>query len=412
MVRERFTAANSTAATTTGLEALEQRRLLSGGHGHVHEADFFTQTNLVSDALPAVNPADPHLKNAWGISNLPGSPFWVSSNEQGLALLYDGKGVKRPLEVSIPGAGGQDAAPTGQVANAGSGFVVDVKNPDGSVKASGPARFIFVGEDGGISGWNPGVDGTHAILKVDGSGDGAVFKGATLATDAGGHTFLYATDFHNGMVDVYDSNWAAQTLAKGAFTDRRLPRHYAPFGVQNIGGMIYVTYAKQDAAGHDDVPGPGKGFVDVFDMGGHLVNRLQHGSFMNSPWGVTQAPAGWGQFAGDVLVGMFGSGRIAAFDPANGKFEGLLRNEDGSALNIDGLWALTFGNGAANADPNTLYFTAGPNGESNGLFGSLTLHVRMVSGDDGGGHGRGDDDHGKHDDDEDGGGVDDDAVWN
>lgn len=402
MAEERLTAA-------TGLEPLEQRRLLSaGGHGHVHEADFFTQTNLVSDVLPAANPSDPHLKNAWGISNLPGSPFWVSSNGKGLALLYDGKGAKRPLEVAIPGAGGQDAAPTGQVANPGSGFVVDVKNPDGTVKASGPARFIFVGEDGGISGWNPGVDGTHAILKIDDSDEGAIYKGATLATDAGGHTFLYVTDFHNNSVDVYDSTWAEQTLAKGAFTDKRLPKGYAPFGVQNIGGMIYVTYAKQDAAGEDDVAGPAKGFVDVFDTSGHLVNRLQHGSFMNAPWGVAQAPADWGQFSGDVLVGMFGSGRIAAFDPASGKFEGLLRNQDGSALKIDGLWALTFGNGAANADPNTLYFTAGPNDESNGLFGSLTLHQRMVSDDDGVHPGHGDDDRDKRDDD----GVDGDAVWN
>jgi uncharacterized protein (TIGR03118 family) len=403
MVRERSTAA------TAGLEPLEQRRLLSGGHEHVHEADFFTQTNLVSDVLPAANPPDPHLKNAWGISNLPGSPFWVSSNGAGLALLYDGKGAKRPLEVVIPGAGGQDAAPTGQVANTGSGFVVDVKNPDGTVKASGPARFIFVGEDGGISGWNPVVDGTHAILKVDDSDEGAIYKGATLATDAGGHTFLYVTDFHNNGVDVYDSTWAEQDLGKGAFTDRRLPRGYAPFGVQNVGGMIYVTYAKQDKAKEDDVPGPGKGFVDVYDLTGHLVSRLQHGSFMNAPWGVAQAPAGWGQFSGDVLVGMFGSGKIAAFDPASGKFEGLLRNQDGSPVKIDGLWALTFGNGAANADPNTLYFTAGPNDESNGLFGSLTLHVRMVGDDDGGHHDHDDGDRDKHDDDD---GGDEDAVWN
>ena len=398
MVSERLT-------SSSDLEPLEQRRMLSGGHEHVHEADFFTQTNLVSDVLPAANPADPHLKNAWGISNLPGSPFWVSSNEKGLALLYDGKGVKRPLEVAIPGAGGQDAAPTGQVANAGSGFVVDVKNPDGTVKASGPARFIFVGEDGGISGWNPGVDGTHAILKIDDSKDGAIYKGATLATDTGGHTFLYVTDFHNGSVDVYDSNWAEQTLPAGAFTDRRIPKGFAPFNVQNEGGLLYVTYAKQDRAKEDDVAGPGKGFVDVFDTGGTLVGRLQHGSFMNAPWGVTQAPADWGQFSGDILVGMFGSGKIAAFN-SKGKFDGLLRNENGSPVKIDGLWALTFGNGAANADPKTLYFTAGPNDESNGLFGNLTLHPRTVSDHDDG-------DHGKHDGDDDDDRVDDDdAVWN
>ncbi|HEY7119726.1 MAG TPA: TIGR03118 family protein [Tepidisphaeraceae bacterium] len=382
------------------VESLEGRRMLSGGgDDREHERDFFTQTNLVSDTLPTKNPPDPNLKNAWGISNLPGSPFWVSSNGKGLAVLYDGTGAKTALEVAIPGAGGNDAAPTGQVANAGSGFVV--ANDDKS--KSGPAKFIFVGEDGGISGWNPTVDGTRAILKADDSKDGAIYKGATLATDKAGKTFLYVTDFHNGSVDVYDDTWAEQDLPAGAFTDRKIPKGFAPFNVQNVGGKLFVTFAKQDKDAEDDLAGPGNGFVDVFDTGGKLQMRLEHNRFMNSPWGVTQAPADWGQFSGDILVGMFGSGRIAAFDARRGKFDGLLRNKDGTPVKIDGLWALTFGNGAKNADANTLYFTAGPNDESNGLFGSLTLHKRQGhdNDDDDDDHGGRGDDGDNHNDDHD-----------
>ena len=360
------------------VEALETRRLLS------HGGDFFTQTNLVSDgSIPSVQPADPKLVNAWGISNLPGSPFWVSSNEKGLALLYDGQGVKNSLEVNIPASGGGDAAPTGNVANAGTGFVVS----EGT--KSSPAKFIFVGEDGGISGWNKDVDGTNAILKVDHNPiDGAVFKGAALG-DSAGKTYLFATDFHNGKVDVFDDTFTEQHWT-GAFSDRKIPAGFAPFNVANSGGKLYVTYAKQDADQHDDVAGAGNGFVDVYSTGGQLLGRLRHGKYFNSPWGLTQAPADWGRFSGDILVGQFGSGQIAAFDPRKGKFEGLLRNKDGSPVTIDGLWALTFGNGAKNADPKTLYFTAGPNDESQGLFGTLTLNQRPKN------------DHDKHDDDDQG----------
>jgi uncharacterized protein (TIGR03118 family) len=388
---------------SSGVEALEGRRMLSGGGGGGGEgrsADFVTQTNLVSDGAVPAALVDPKLVNPWGISNLPGGPFWVSDNGAGLATLYDGQGAKQALEVTIPGAGGGEAAPTGQVSNPGAAFLVSVVTPQG-IK-SGPAKFIFAGEDGGISGWNPNVDPTHAILKVDHTRDGAIFKGLAKG-DLGGKTYLFATDFHNARVDVFDDTFTEQHWA-GAFGDPRVPKGFAPFGVQNLNGTIYVTYAKQDADAEDDVAGRGNGFVDAFDTGGHLLGRLEHGRYFDSPWGLAQAPADWGQFAGDVLVGQFGSGQIAAFN-SRGKFDGLLRNQDGSAVKIEGLWSLTFGNGAKNADPEKLYFTAGPNDEADGLFGSLSLTQRPGHG-NGNGHGRhqDDDDHG---DDKDRG----DDVW-
>jgi uncharacterized protein (TIGR03118 family) len=389
------------AAVGCGLEMLEERRLLSGSG---HESDFVTQTNLVSDGATPAALVDPRLVNPWGISNLPGSPFWISDNGTGFATLYDGAGAKAPLEVSIPGAGGNDAAPTGQVSNTGTGFVVT------NGTKSAPALFIFAGEDGGITGWSPMVDPTHAVIANDHSFDGAIFKGLAKA-DANGQSYLYATDFHNNRVDVFDSSFTEQHWA-GAFSDRRIPKGFAPFGIQNLNGKIYVTYAKQDADAEDDVAGPGNGFVDVFDARGHLRDRLQHGKYFSSPWGLTVAPSDWGQFAGDVLVGQFGSGQIAAFS-SHGKFDGLLRNKDGSPVVIDGLWALTFGNGAKNADPEKLYFTAGPNDEADGLFGNLTLTQRdhHHDHDDNGDHGdHGDGRHHDHDDDHDNH-NDDDDVW-
>ena len=382
------------AAVGRGLEMLEGRRMLSGDNAH--HADFVTQTNLVSDGATPAALTDSKLVNPWGIANLPGSPFWVSDNKPGFATLYDGLGAKSATEVSIPGVGGADAAPTGMVANPGAAFIVT----NAAKTKSGPAKFIFAGEDGGITGWSPAVDGTHAQVAVDHSIDGAIFKGLAKG-DLDGKTYLFATDFHNGKVDVFNDSFAEQHWA-GAFTDRHIPKGFAPFGVQNLNGKIYVTYAKQDADAEDDVAGRGNGFVDAFDTGGHLLSRLKHGKYFNSPWGLAVAPADWGQFAGDVLVGQFGSGQIAAFD-GRGKFDGLLRNMDGSALKIDGLWALTFGNGAKNADPEKLYFTAGTNDEADGLFGNLALTQRAKHGDDGGhGDGRDHDDGDDADDDKDG----------
>lgn len=341
-------------------EPLETRDLMS--------STVFLQTNIISDgAIPAVNAPDPHLTNAWGLSFGPNTPFWVSANGTGLATIYNSAGVKQSLEVMIPGAAGNDPAPTGQLFNPTTDFKVSANGK------SAPAVFIFAGEDGGISGWNPTVDGTHAILEVN-STDGAVFKGVTMTT-MNGQNVLLAADFHNNRVDIFDASFHPVSMP-GAFTDRHMRKGFAPFNVQTIGDRVYVTYAKQDSDAHDDVAKAGNGFVDVFNTSGKLVKRLQHGGFLNSPWGVTAAPASWGKLAGDVLVGNFGSGQIDAFDPHSGKFRGSLHGTDGKKLTIDGLWALSFGNGNKAGDPNTLYFTAGPNGEADGLFGSLTMQSK------------------------------------
>jgi uncharacterized protein (TIGR03118 family) len=259
-------------------------------------------------------------------------------------------------------------APTGAVSNTGSHFVVS------NGTSSGPALFIFATEEGKILGWNPNVSLTQAQVAVDHSGVGAVYKGLAIASTPGGD-FLYATDFHNGRVDVFDGDFH-QVSAPGAFVDPSIPRGYAPFGIQNLGGRIFVTYAKQDAAAEDDVAGQGHGFVDMFDASGVFLGRVATHGQLNSPWGLATAPASFGRFGGDLLVGNFGDGQISAFEPqSDGTFElvGQLRTSDRKVLTIDGLWALQFGKGAANnGSTNTLFFTAGPDDEAHGLFGTIT----------------------------------------
>ena len=359
------------ASLGTTLELLEQRRLLSGGPDD-NAAGFVTQTNIVSDsaAFQPSAPLDSNFHNAWGISFGPTTPFWISTNGTNSTELYKGDGTPMNIGssniVHIPGAGGQDSAPTGQVFNGGSGFSVGTDANHNPL----PAKFIFAGEDGGISGWNPQVDPHNAVLKVDNSASGTVYKGLAMAT-ANGNTYLYAADFHNNRIDVFDSNWQPAHLA-GNFTDRHIPNGFAPFNVQMLNGNLYVTYAKQDDVAHDDVPGAGNGFVDVFNTSGQLVRRFDHGGFLNSPWGLSVAPSSWGHLAGDVLVGQFGSGKIDIFSP-RGDFRGFLKGADHKPLVIDGLWALTPGNGAT-GDTQKIYFSAGPNSEADGLFGSLTFN--------------------------------------
>jgi uncharacterized protein (TIGR03118 family) len=366
------------------VEPLEQRRLLSGGHDN---NIIVTQTNLVSDGVVATaNPPDADLKNAWGISFGPGTPFWISDNGTHQTTLYDQNGVKQALKVAIPGDGGQDSAPTGQSFN-----------PTGDFKVTGPvgtdkALFIFAGEDGGISGWSPNADPANAILEVKQANQGSIFKGMTLGVN-NGQNLLYATDFHNGKVDVFDGTWQAVNIP-GAFTDPRIPAGFAPFNIQNLGGKLYVTYAKQDADAEDDVAGRGNGFVDVYSTGGALLQRFKHVKALNSPWGLAVAPPSFGNLAGDTLVGQFGSGQIAAFD-SRGHFDGVLRDASHHTLTIDGLWAITPGGSGKDGDPNTLYFTAGPNDEADGIFGSLTPTVVK----DNGHHGdNGDNNHDGDDD--------------
>ena len=238
---------------------------------------------------------------------------------------------------------------------------------------SGPSLFIFTAEDGTLSGWNPKVDLTNAILTVDNSASGAVYKGLALGS-SGSQNFLFATNFNAGVVDVYDANfhWVR------SFTDKKLAHTcplsgqcYAPFGIRNIGGLLYVTFALQKPDKHDDMAGPGHGFVDVFNTNGHLLKRLIAHGALNSPWGLALAPSDFGRFSHALLVGNFGNGWSNAFDPDSGAFLGSLKDKHGNPIAIDGLWALTFGNGARAGETDTLFFTAGPNEESHGLFGSI-----------------------------------------
>ena len=318
------------------------------------------QVNLVSDIPGLALVTDTNLVNAWGISFSPTSPFWISDNGTGKATLYavtnDAQGIvhvaKQGLEVNIPG----DGNPTGQLFDGAGHFRGDI--------------FIFASEDGTISGWRPAL-GTNAEVLVTRSS--AVYKGITMASMASGPVLL-AANFSEGMVDAYDTNL---TLV-AQFADPRAPAGYAPFNVTTVAGMIFVTFAKQDEAKHDDVQGRGHGLIDVFNPATQMFHRFATGSDaggrlqqINSPWGVALAPNTFGEHAGQLLVGNFGSGNISAFD-AEGNFRGLLEGTRGVPVVIDGLWALTFGNGGRGGRTDTLYFTAGPDDESHGLFGSLS----------------------------------------
>lgn len=320
-------------------------------------ADGFTQTNLVSDIPGLAATTDPDLVNPWGVSFSSGSPFWVSDNGTGLATLYQGDGTKLGLVVTVPSPDFGTAAPTGQVFNSSSSFNGDI--------------FIFATEGGTITGWRGGLGTTAEILYNPGTS--AVYKGLAIGTTPNG-TYLYATDFHNNFITVLPGTGAP--ALPGTFTDPNLPAGYAPFNIQNIGGKLYVTYAVQDAAKHDDVAGPGNGIVDVFDLQGNFLQRLISNGPLNSPWGMTIAPTGFGNFGGDLLVGNFGDGTINAFDPSTGKFLGQLDGTNGMPLVNLGLWDLSFGNGANKFSTDALYFTAGIPGdgmvEDHGLFGSVT----------------------------------------
>jgi uncharacterized protein (TIGR03118 family) len=330
-----------------------------------HAIGHYGRHDLVSDIPGAAQLLDPSLVNAWGLAFGPATPAWVADNGTDVSTLYAGAVggtavTKRPLTVSIPGG-----APTGTVYNGSSGFVV------GTGKSTGPALFLFASESGTITGWNPAVPppppSTAAQVAVTEAG--AIFKGLAIADTATGPQ-LYAADFHNGDVDVWDASFAPVTRP-GAFRDPALPRGYAPFGIQAVNGDIVVAYAKQDAAAKDEVAGPGKGFVDVYDTAGVLLRRFAAHGPLNAPWGIALAPQGFGAASGALLIGNFGDGRINAYDPVSGRFLGALRGGGGRPLAIDGLWALAFGNGVIGTH-RTLLFTAGPADESHGLFGSIT----------------------------------------
>src|SRR6266576_3740687 len=327
-------------------------------------ARFYAQHNLISDGAVSADHVDAALVNAWGLVASATSPWWVADNGTDSSTLYNGNtGATLALRVGVA------SAPTGVVFNGGASFVVT------NGAASGPARFIFATESGAILGWNPAVVGSRAVVAVDNSGAGAVYKGLAITATAGGDR-LYATNFHAGTVDVFD---AAFHPVPGGFSDAALPPGYAPFGIRNLGGTIYVTYALQDADQHDDVAGVGHGFVDAFDTQGNLLRRVASRGRLNSPWGLAVAPSDFGAVSGGLLVGNFGDGHINAFDPhrfqGNGQLrqQGQLHAADGRPIAIDGLWALAFGNGAAAGPTNALFFTAGPFGEQHGLFGKLVV---------------------------------------
>jgi uncharacterized protein (TIGR03118 family) len=325
----------------------------------------YVQRNLVSDGFVPAEHTDANLVNPWGIAFNPSAFAWVADNGGNVSTLYDGAGQPQSLVVAIPAPGSADGgAPTGVVFNASAGFVVHKD------KASGPSRFLFATEDGLIAGWSPAADATHALVAVDRSAAGAVYKGIALGAGGSGQ-LLYATDFHNARVDVFDANFNPAGLMANAFADRRIPAGFAPFGIQAIGGDVYVTYAKQDAQRHDDVAGAGLGYVDVYDADGHLLHRVASRGALNAPWGIALAPAGFGPFGGSLLIGNFGDGRINAYDPVFRFPLGGLRGSDHRPIQIQGLWGIAFGNGFSDQPADTLFFAAGPGGEAHGLYGRL-----------------------------------------
>jgi uncharacterized protein (TIGR03118 family) len=365
----------ATAALAAGLGTAPLGGAYASGSGYM-------QNNLISNntaTIPAAH-EDPTLLNPWGIAFFPGGPFWINDNGSGLSALYQGNGkgflgMNPAPSVTIPTPSSTGtSAPTGIVANSSFGFVLKGN--------SMPALFIFDTEDGTISAWNlplgvsPMGASTMAELEVDNSAEpcangttGAVYKGLALGANSTG-VFLYATNFRCGTVDVFDSTFTPATLT-GNFQDSHIPSGFAPFGIANILGNLVVTYAEQNATKHDDVAGPGNGFVDVFDTNGNLIERLVKHGHLNSPWGIALAPANFGSLSGKLLIGNFGDGRINAYEPVTGQFVDEVQDANGKAITIDGLWSLTFG-GAAASDPGSLYFTAGPNGETDGLFGEIS----------------------------------------
>jgi len=377
------------AATVIAVAAVPATVLADDDDSPMHR-DLYVVTPLVSNLTNKASIQDPVLQNAWGIAFSPaGSPFWVNDNQNGCSTLYLGNGTKIGLQVSIP--------LPGNVVAAGSCHAVDPKNPLNPAPAAPtgiiwnpsasflvpgttiPAVFIFDTEDGTVSAWAGGLSPpTNAVLAVDNSATpsaagGAVYKGLAFGLSAKGG-LLYATNFRAGTVDVFGPSATGgkytPVATDGGFVDPKLPTGYAPFGIANIDGDLFVSYAKQNASKHDDEAGPGRGFVDVFDTDGHLLRRFASGGSLDSPWGMTRASFAFGRLSGKILIGNFGNGRISAFDN-DGQFVEELKGSQDRPLVIDGLWDLTLGGGGSSSS-DTLFFSAGPNGETNGLFGTIT----------------------------------------
>jgi uncharacterized protein (TIGR03118 family) len=354
----------------------------------------YTQTNLVSNAAGLAPVTDPQLVNAWGLSRGSGSPWWVSDQATGLSTLYNGAGAKQSLVVTIPPS---DPTNTNTPTGSPTGTIFNGSTTDFLLAPGAPATFLFSTLDGTIAGWNANVavaqgsapPSTHAVTVAK-TTDGSSYTGLTVAFIEG-KPFLYAANFAQGRVDVYDNTFKLVKMSDDSksdhnfFTDNRLPRGFAPFNVQAIGNDIVVTYALQQQGSPREADGPGLGYVDIYSSTGQLLQRLEHGDWLNAPWGVALAPLDFGKFSHSLLIGQFAgggatqsSGFIAAYDLATGNFEGLLQDANGNPLAVNGIWALSPGNvspgnaDAAAAPAAEMYFTAGPNQGAGGLFGYLT----------------------------------------
>jgi uncharacterized protein (TIGR03118 family) len=329
-------------------------------------------SNLVSNGAMTAATTDTNLINPWGIVFAPNAPVWVANNGTPTSTLYDGTGRKQALVVTIPSGANGDPGATGIVVNPST---TDFTISNGTVTA--PARFIFDGEGGTITGWAPSVNATNAIIAYDDAAGGAVYKGLAVATDSGGANHLYATDFKNNKVDVFDKSYQKVTVT-GGFTDSQLPSGYAPFGIQalTVGGAtrIFVSYAQQVTGSTNNANGAGLGLVNVFDTQGTLVTRLVPvGGKLNAPWGMAIAPANFGTLSDTLLVGNFGDGTINAYNATSGAFVATLSDSNGTPIATPGLWGIAFGNGARNQPTTTLYFAAGVGGETGGLYGRIDL---------------------------------------
>jgi len=345
--------------------AIAATLLAAGAAPAAPPGDRYTVSRLVSDVPGLAATTDSNVRNAWGLARSATSPWWFSDNATAEASVYTGDGTL--VAIGGQNAQGVPGAPTGtvfsgipgqfQVGTTASPTVLDKSN------------FIFDSEDGTISAWRPGS--MSALVTVDMSSSDAVFKGLAISNGPSGPR-LYATDFANGQVDVFDGGWNPVHVS-GAFVDRHLPKGFAPFGIQTIGDRVFVTYGKQQAGSDDEAHGRGLGAVDVFNLDGKLLGRVAQRGQLNAPWGLALAPASFGHFRNDLLVGNFGDGQINAYAEKHGRFvhRGTLRAAGHGKLTIDGLWALDFGNSGSNGDPQTLFFTAGPNDEADGLFGTI-----------------------------------------
>ncbi len=353
-----------------------------GGGGYsssMSSATAYSATDVVRDTAGAAQ-TDANLVNGWGVAFNPNGYVWVANNGTNTSTLYDGNGVPQSLVVTLNGGLSGAADPTGLVFNnSTTSFVLSAAVGGGAFAghggytgaASGAAPFIFAGEGGTLDAWAPAVDGTHAFVVYDGSAAGAVYKGLAIMT--GTTNRLYAADFHNKRIDVFDGTFTRITAA-GGFADANIPADYGPFNIQAIGNQLYVAYAKKDPASDDETAGAGLGYVDIFDTDGNLVKRLvAAGGALNAPWGMAMAPANFGQFSNDLLVGNFGDGKINAYDPTTGAKVGTLSKADGTAIVVDGLWGIAFGNGLNNQPTNTLFYAAGPSNEAHGAYGRIEM---------------------------------------